>query len=99
MVSNRCKINEMNLLLIKRDLLIEKQKTDLESLKLQFEKTREVMSPINIIKSAFSIKDVKSNLINIALGFATNYIVDKFPSISIENKLKKVINQVFKFIK
>ena len=86
----------MNLLLIKRDLLIEKQKTDLESLKLQFEKTREVMSPINIIKSAFSIKDVKSNLINIALGFATNYIVDKFPSISIENKLKKVINQQLK---
>ena len=44
------KINEMNLLLIKRDLLLEQQKIELESLKLQFDETRKVMSPLNIIK-------------------------------------------------
>jgi hypothetical protein len=92
------KINEMNLLLIKRDLLIEKQKTDLEALKFQFVETRKVMSPANIIKSTFYIKDFKSNLINIALGFATNYIIDKFPSISIENKFPKLVKRILKLI-
>ena len=92
------KINEMNLLLIKRDLLIENQKAELEALKLQFDETRTVLRPINIIKNTLSIKEVKSNLINIALGLATNYIIDKFPSISIENKFPKLVKRILKLI-
>jgi len=92
------KINEMNLLLIKRDLLIENQKADLEALRLQFDETRKVLSPINIIKSTLSITDFKSNLITIALGLTTNYIIDKFPSISIENKFLKLVKRILKFI-
>ena len=93
------KINEMNLLLIKRDLLIEKQKIELESLKLQFDETRQALSLTNIIKSTFAKKDIKDNLINIALGLATNYIIDKFPLISIENKFTKMLNRLLKFIR
>jgi hypothetical protein len=93
------KINEMNLLLIKRDLLIEKQKTDLEALKSQFVETRKVVSLANIIKSTFYIKDFKSNIINIAIGLATNYLIDKFPSITNENIFQKIVKQLFKFNK
>jgi hypothetical protein len=93
------KINEMNLLLIKRDILIEKQKTDLDVLKFQFVETRKVMSPANIIKNTFYIKDFKSNLINIVLGLAANYLIDKFPSISNENIFQKIVKQLFKFNK
>ena len=92
------KINEMNLLLIKRDLLIEEQKAEFEALKLQFDETRKVLSPINIIKSTLSITDFKSNLITIALGLTTNYIIDKFPSISIENKFPKLVKRILKFM-
>jgi hypothetical protein len=92
------KINEMNSLLFKRDLLIEKQKVELEALKLQFDETRKVLHPINIIKSTLSIKNFKSNLITIGLGLATNYIIDKFPSIFIENKFPKLVKRILKFI-
>jgi hypothetical protein len=94
-----CKINEMNLLLLKRDLLLEQQKIELESLKLQFDETRKVMSPLNIIKSTFQIKDFKSNLINITLNVITNYLIDQFPSISIENKFQKVVKRLLKLVK
>lgn len=57
-----------------------------------------VLRPINIIKNNLSIKEVKSNLINIALGLATNYIIDKFPSISIENKFPKLVKRILKWI-
>jgi hypothetical protein len=93
------KINEMNLLLIKRDLLIEKQKSDLEALKSQFVETRKVVSLANIIKSTFYIKDFKSNIIYIAIGLATNYLIDKFPSITNENIFQKIVKQLFKFNK
>jgi hypothetical protein len=93
------KINEMNLLLIKRDLLLEQQKIELEALKLQFDETRKVMSPLNIIKSTFQIKDFVSNLINITLNIITNYLIDQFPSISIENKFQKVVKRLLKLVK
>lgn len=93
------KINEMNLLLIKRDLLLEQQKIELEALKLQFDETRKVMSPLNIIKSTFQIKDFKSNLMNITLNVITNYLIDQFPSISIENKFQKVAKRLLKLVK
>lgn len=93
------KINEMNLLLIKRDLLLEQQKIELEALKLQFDETQKVMSPLNIIKSTFQIKDFKSNLINITLNVITNYLIDQFPSISIENKFQKVVKRLLKLVK
>ena len=93
------KINEMNLLLIKRDLLLEQQKIELEALKLQFDETRKVMSPLNIIKSTFQIKDFKSNLINITLNVITNYLINQFPSISIENKFQKVVKRLLKLVK
>lgn len=93
------KINEMNLLLIKRDLLLEQQKIELEALKLQFDETRKVMGPLNIIKSTFQIKDFKSNLINITLNVITNYLIDQFPSISIENKFQKVVKRLLKLVK
>ena len=67
------KINAMNLLLQKRNLLIEQQKTYLESLKLQFEETKKVMSPANIIKSTFVNMNLKESLINVSLWIATNY--------------------------
>ena len=93
------KINEMNLLLIKRDLLLEQQKIELEALKLQFDETRKVMSPLNIIKSTFQIKDFKSNLMNITLNVITNYLIDQFPSISIENKFQNVARRLLKLVK
>lgn len=93
------KINEMNLLLIKRDLLLEQQKIELEALKLQFDETQKVMSPLNIIKSTFQIKDFKSNLINITLNVITNYLINQFPSISIENKFQKVVKRLLKLVK
>ncbi len=93
------KINEMNLLLIKRDLLIENQKAELDALKLQFDETRKIITPANIIKCAFIGNDFKTNLINIALGFATNYIIDIFPSLSNKNNFQKIINRLFKFMK
>lgn len=93
------KISEMNLLLEKRDLLVEQQKTDLESLKLQFDATRKVMSPANIIKSTLVNMNLKESLINIALGLSTNYLLNKFPSIFSENKFQKNLKRFFKFIK
>jgi hypothetical protein len=73
--------------------------SDLEALKFQFVETRKIMSPANIIKSTFNIKDFKSKLINIALGTATNYLIDKFPSISNENLIQKIVKQLFKYNK
>lgn len=91
------KTSEMNLLLIKRDLLIEKQKVDLESLKIQFDETRKALRLTNIIKSTFVKKDLKENLITIILGVATNYLIDKFPFIAVENKFTKIITKLLKF--
>ena len=91
------KISEMNLLLAKRDLLIEKQKSDLESLKFQFHETRKVMSPANIIKSTLVNMNLKESLTNIALGLATNYLINKFPSIFSENNFQKFLKRFFKY--
>lgn len=93
------KTNEMNLLLMKRDLLIEKQKVDLESLKIQFDETRKALRLTNIIKSTFVKKDLKENLITIILGVATNYLIDKFPFVAVENKFTKMITKLLKFNK
>ncbi len=92
------KINEMKLLLNKRDLLIEKQKSDLESLKFQFNETQKVMSLENIVKNSILKINLKENLINLTLGFAIEYLIDKFPSVSIGNKLKKTANRILKSI-
>jgi len=89
------KSNEMNLLLIKRDLLIEKQKMELESLKLQFDETRQALSLSNIIKSTFVNMNLKESLINISLGLATNYLTDKFPKFFSKNKFIKNVDRLF----
>ncbi len=95
--------SDMNKLLQKIDLLKEKQELEWQLLKSQYKLTRESLKPINLIKNAFLNKVVttslKGNLINMGLGLTTNYLIDKMESKPSDNRIKKVINSVLKFIK
>ena len=81
--------------------LKEKQKNELILLKTQFEKTYEGFRPLNILKNTISevttSSDLKSSLVNNAIGLATGYLSKKFLLGSTHNPFKKILGTIVEF--
>jgi hypothetical protein len=78
-----------------------KQAQDLISLKEQLHTTFESLKPINLIKNTFHEVDespgMKNDLLNNAVGFATDYISKKILVNAPENSMKKILGTVVQF--
>lgn len=94
-------INENLELSEKIAFLKNKQAEDFLILKEQYYCTVESLKPINLIKSAtkefISTTDLKSNLINGALGIGTTYLTKNLLNENSVNPIKRVLGKVLKF--
>jgi hypothetical protein len=81
--------------------LKEKQSEDFLALKQQYYTTVDSFKPLNLIKTATQdfILDpnLKSNLINGAIGFGTNYLSKNLLNENSVNPIKRVLGKVLKF--
>ena len=82
-------------------LLKSKQADDFVVLKQQYYATIDSFKPLNLIKSAsqefISTPNLKSNLINGAIGLGTNYLSKNLLNENSANPIKRVIGKVLKF--
>jgi hypothetical protein len=82
--------------------LIVKQAEDFVDLKQQYYATIDSFKPINLIKTATQdfILDpnLKSNLINGAIGFGTNYLSKNLLNENSSNPIKRVLGKALKFV-
>lgn len=78
-----------------------KQAADFVDLKQQYYATINSFKPLNLIKSAtqefISSPDLKSNLINGAIGFGTTYLTKNILNENSANPIKRVLGKVLKF--
>jgi hypothetical protein len=93
--------NETDLL---NELIITMEKKhayDLELLKEQFHVAYESLKPLNLIKSVFhdvtDSLEIKSNLINNAIGLCTGFLSKKLLTGSSQNPIKKVLGTLIQF--
>jgi hypothetical protein len=95
------KINERTALLNSINLLKAKQAEELQSLKAQFHITYEGLKPLNLIKNTFSevtsSPEVKSSLVNNAIGLATGYLSKKLLIGGTHNPIKKILGALVEF--
>ena len=95
------KINERTALLNSISLLKAKQAEELQSLKTQFHLTYESLKPLNLIKNTFnevtSSPEVKSSLVNNAIGLATGYLSKKLLIGGTHNPIKKILGALVEF--
>jgi len=74
------------------------QATELSLLKAEFNKTKEGLKPINIIKSAFkeaaAAPDIKTDIINTAIGLTTGIVAKKLIIGKTFNPLSKLLGVV-----
>ncbi len=78
-----------------------KQADDFVILKQQYDATVTSFKPLNLIKSAtqdfISSPDLKSNLINGAIGLGTTYLTKNLINENSMNPIKRVLGKVLKF--
>jgi hypothetical protein len=78
-----------------------KQSDELLELKNQYYTTVESLKPLNLIKSAtqeiISMPNLKSSLVNGAIGFGLNYVSNNFLNENATNPIKRVLGKVLKF--
>ncbi len=78
-----------------------KQKEELASLKNQLHITFESFKPINLLKETFKevgeSPDLKSNLLNSAIGLSTGFISKKLMVGKTSNPIKNIIGTVVEF--
>ncbi|CAM3605349.1 hypothetical protein O8E88_002315 [Flavobacterium psychrophilum] len=93
--------NEKAALKSKIVFLKQKQAVDFVVLKQQYDATIDSFKPMNLIKSAslefITSTDLKSNLINGAIGFGKNYLSEKLLNENSENPIKRILGKVLKF--
>ena len=93
-------INEQALLKAKIIFLRQKQAKDCMALKQQYNETIECLKPINLIKSAslefISIPNLKSNLINGAIGITATYLTKNVLNENSTNPVKRILGKVLK---
>ncbi len=81
--------------------LKSKQADDFVVLKQQYYATIDSFKPLNLIKSAsqefISSPNLKSNLINGAIGLGTNYLSKNLLNENSANPIKRVLGKVLKF--
>jgi hypothetical protein len=81
--------------------LKNKQAEDLLILKEQYYRTVESFKPVNLIKSAtrefISSPNLKSNVINGAIGIGTSYLTKNLLNEDSVNPIKRVLGKVLKF--
>jgi SpoVK/Ycf46/Vps4 family AAA+-type ATPase len=81
--------------------LKEKQSEDFVALKQQYYATVDSFNPLNLIKSAtqefISSPDLKSSLINGAIGLGTTYLSKNLLNENSANPIKRVLGKVLKF--
>lgn len=74
------------------------QATELSLLKEEFNKAKEGLKPINIIKSAFkeavAVPDIKTDIINTAIGLTTGIVAKKIIIGKTLNPLSKLLGVV-----
>ena len=93
--------NERRALQEKICLLKNKQADDFLMLKQQYHTTIDSFKPINILKSsiqdAIASPDLKTNLIQGAIGLGTNYVTKNLFRDNSVNPIKQVLGNVLKF--
>ncbi|WP_460552522.1 hypothetical protein [Ferruginibacter profundus] len=81
--------------------LQQKQAQELHLLKEQFHTTYEGLKPINLIKNTFhdvtSSPEVKSSIVNNAIGLATGYLSKKLLIGGTHNPIKKILGAIVEF--
>lgn len=78
-----------------------KQERDFDDLKNQYYSTIESIKPLNLIKSAtqefIKSPNLKSNLINGAIGLGANYLSKNVLNENSPNPIKRMLGKVLKF--
>jgi hypothetical protein len=78
-----------------------KQAQELLLLKEQFHNTYESLKPLNLIKNTFqdvvSSPEVKSSIVNNAIGLATGYLSKKLLIGGTHNPIKKILGAIVEF--
>ncbi len=95
------KISEKTKLAAEIAFLKNKQREDFCVLKEQYHITIDSYKPFNLIKSAtrefMANPDLKSNILNGAIGIGTNYISKNVLNEDSINPIKRVLGRVLKF--
>lgn len=82
-------------------LLKNKQTAELQILRDQFQLAYESIRPINLIKNTLhqvaSSSEIRSNLLNNAVGLATGFVAKKLLLGATHNPVKKILGTIFQF--
>ena len=97
------KTNNQNDILTERiSYLKNRQAHELQLLRQQYDITLNNLKPINLIKSTFqefkSSTELKSNLINGAVGIGTNFLLSKVMFLSPKNPLKNILYNGIRYV-
>ncbi|WP_309609973.1 hypothetical protein [Flavobacterium sp.] len=94
--------NQNDVLTERITYLKSRQAHELQLLKQQYDITLNNLKPINLIKSTFqefkSSKELKSNLINGAVGIGTNFLLSKVMFLSPKNPLKNILYNGIRYV-
>lgn len=97
------KTNAQNDILTEKiNYLKNRQEHELQLLKQQYDITLNSLKPINLIKSTFqefrSSTELKSNLVNGAVGIGTNFLLSKIMVLSPKNPLKNILYNGIRYV-
>ena len=94
--------NQNDILTERITYLKNRQVHELQLLKQQYDITLNNLKPINLIKSTFqefkSSTELKSNLINGAVGIGTNFLLSKVMVLSPKNPLKNILYNGIRYV-
>lgn len=94
--------NQNDILTERIRYLKNRQEHELQLLKQQYDITLNNLKPINLIKSTFqefrSSTELKSNLINGAIGMGTNFLLSKVLVLSPRNPLKNILYNGIRYV-
>lgn len=94
--------SQSDILTEKINYLKNRQSHELQLLKQQYEITLNNLKPINLIKDSFrdftSSPELKSNLINGAVGIGTNFLLSKVMFLSPKNPLKNILYNGIRYV-
>lgn len=92
--------NQKAVLMERIKVLENKQSTDLQSLKMQYQMTIDSFKTVNLIKTSLqeiiTTPNLTSNLIGGTLGMGTSYLLKTVLTDNDKNPIKKILGKVVK---
>lgn len=97
------KTRDEKAILMKRIIYLQnKQSFEFQELKQQFEMAYDSIKPANIIKSSIqsiiASPDIKSDIVNGAIGFGVNYLSKNLLNPESKNPIKKILGKGLRLI-